>query len=147
MNTYKLSNFLLIFTVLFSSAIMAQEENKDETKSSYYEQRARQDAAFEQSYKAESETEEQAFWNEQHDYENELKKKDKKAYKAYMKGKKDAYAEHEAHCDSHCHHSDHYHSQASFYYYSNNSYSRKPQYHTTINTGIRVRTPGIEISF
>lgn len=59
-----------------------KEEAKIESKSSYYEKRAKEDAKFEQNYTAETKKEERKFWKEQKAYEKDLKKKDKEAYKA-----------------------------------------------------------------
>jgi hypothetical protein len=116
-------------------------------KRSYYQKRAEEDAKYEQQFSAGTKAEEEAFWEEQKDYEDDLKRKDKKAYRAYMKGKKAAYAEHYGHCDHHCHHSDHYYHHASFYYYRYNGhyYERSPSSRSTIGTNVRVGTPSVRL--
>jgi hypothetical protein len=143
----KESQFLSLAILLFSfvGSVAQEVESAEGEKLTYYEQRAREDAQFEQSRELAEEDEEE-FWESQKDYEGQLKKRDKKAYKAYMKGKRDAYAEHREHCNDHCHHSDHYHSHASFYYYRNepyryNGYSGR----TTINTGVGISAPSVRI--
>lgn len=139
--------FLSLVSLLFISAgVVAQEEETIENeKLSYYEQRAIEDAKYEQTQQLD-EDEEEEFWEGQKVYERKLKKRDKRAYKAYLKGKRDAYAEHREHCNSHCHHSGHYHSQASFYYYNNANYGeRRPHHRTTVRTAIGVRMPSVRI--
>ena len=135
-----------IFALGFSTSILAQEnekKNATDDKLSYYEQRAREDAVYEQSLTMQNEGDEEDFWKDQKRYEKDLKHRDKEAYKAYMKGKQDAYAEHEAHCDHHCHHSEHYHHQATFYY----SYHRYdyPSRRAAIGTGVRVSAPSVKL--
>ncbi|GGW21829.1 hypothetical protein GCM10007383_00590 [Arenibacter certesii] len=129
-----------------SVGLFAQEKKSIENKEiSYYEQRAIEDARYEQTQNLDEDAEEE-FWEDQKEYERDLKKRDKKAYKAYLKGKNDAYAQHRKHCDSHCHHSRHYHTQTSFYYYNNTNYgNRRPYNRTTISTGIGVRMPSVRI--
>ncbi len=136
-------NFLSLLSLLFITVgAFAQEKDTDEKDSpSYYEQRGMEDAEYEQSLQL-AEAEEEEFWEEQKAYERKLKKRNRKAYKAYLKGKRDAYAEHRQHCNAHCHHSSHYHSNASFYYYHNAHYRpHRPYRGTTIRTGVGVRMP------
>ena len=134
---------ILLFSFVGS---MAQEVTSTEQENlTYYEQRAKEDAQFEQSQQL-AEDEEEEFWESQKEYEAQLKKRDKKAYKAYMKGKRDAYAEHRSHCDDHCRHSDHYHTHASFYYYHNEPYRyRSYPRGTTIRTGVGISVPSVGI--
>ncbi|MFV9550166.1 hypothetical protein [Algibacter sp. PT7-4] len=149
MKTIKTSIFILAIGLSFT--INAQDtEVKSETKidkKSYYEKRAAEDAKYEQQFKAESEKESKAFWNEQKAYEKDLKKKDRQAYKAYMKGKRDAYAEHYNHCNSHCHHEHSYYNHAAYYYYryDNYYYNRYPRRSTSINTNVRLNTPRVRV--
>lgn len=137
--------FLMAFLLLNGLYAIAQETN-DEKKLSYYEQRAREDAKFEQTLEM-AEDEEEDFWQEQKVYEKDLKKRDKQAYKAYMKGKRDAYAEHAKICNEHCHHSHDYHSHVTFYYYREYPSYRPYQYNTRVNAGVRVNTPSVRIGF
>ena len=111
---------LLLFAIftLISNFGFSQEnklETKKETKASYYEGRGKEDAAFEQSLKSESKQEEKEFWENQKEYEQDLKRNDRKAYRAYMRGKRDAYAEHHEYCGYSCHHSDHYYNHCRLY--------------------------------
>ncbi len=132
--------------LFFSMGINAQNSEMTEAeKLSYYEQRAKEDATYEQSFTADDPEDEEDFWEDQKTYERNLKKRDKKAYKAYMKGKRAAYAEHEAHCDNHCHHSEHYHYHASFYYHDHNNYYRSYPSRTTIGAGVRIGAPRVRI--
>lgn len=101
----RIKNILTLVTLCASYVLLAQEAQiSDSTKldkKTYYEQRALEDAKFEQQFTAKSKEEEKAFWKEQKQYEKELKKRDREAYHAYMEGKRDAYREHYAHCDHH----------------------------------------------
>ncbi|MCM4166407.1 hypothetical protein KCTC52924_03340 [Arenibacter antarcticus] len=140
-------HFSTLVSLLFISVgaiAQAEKANKIENRS-YYEQRAIEDAKYEQTQQLDKDAEED-FWEDQKEYDRKLKKRDKKAYKAYLKGKRDAYSEHRQHCDSHCHHSQHYHSYASFYYYNNAHYgNHRPHNRTTIRTGVGVRMPSVRI--
>lgn len=133
----------LVFTVTYVELHAQDAASSKEDKLSYYEQRAKEDAQYEQSLVMESDDDEADFWEDRKQYEKDLKKRDRKAYKAYMKGKRDAYAEHAKYCDSHCHHSDHYHHHAHFYY----SYHRYdyPRRRSSINTGVRIATPSVRV--
>ncbi|TDQ32535.1 hypothetical protein [Zeaxanthinibacter enoshimensis] len=134
--------FILIFAGYQSTAV-AQEQT-EEDRLSYYEQRGREDAAYEQTLNTKEEADEADFWEDQEAYEKELKSRDSKAHRAYMRGKRDAYKEHYAHCDHHCHHGSHYYSHASFYYHGYyRSYDRPSR--TRINTGVRIGTPSVRI--
>ncbi|MFD1163914.1 hypothetical protein [Hwangdonia seohaensis] len=141
-------SIVLIAALSFSFAIQAQEaEVSNETKmdkKSYYQKRAQEDAKFEQEFSAKTEAEEEAFWKEQKAYEKDLKRRDRKAHKAYMKGKRDAYAEHYEHCNHHCHHSDYYYHHATVYYYRyDGHYSHRYPRRNTVTTRINVSTPRI----
>ncbi|HMB99537.1 MAG TPA: hypothetical protein VKN14_00715 [Flavobacteriaceae bacterium] len=143
---------IVIFIIAISISFLAQAQdfetsNKTQIdKQSYYKQRAEEDAKFEQQFNAETETDEKAFWKEQKNYERNLKRKDKKAYKAYMKGKRDAYASHYNHCNNHCHHSDYYYHHASFYYYRYDGYYHKryPR-RSLIKTRVSIGSPRVGI--
>ncbi|AIY12917.1 hypothetical protein [Cellulophaga baltica] len=126
--------FLAVFATL---GLQAQTEEKIAAKT-YYKQRALEDAKYEQEFTADDKITEEEFWDEQQAYEKDLKKRDRKAYRAYMKGKRDAYAEHYNHCDDHCHHSTHYYSHATYYYYGYNRNYYRPSNRTTIRTSVRV---------
>jgi hypothetical protein len=140
--------FILVLGVSFITK--AQEtKNPDEKtidKETYYQKRALEDAQYEQQFMAETKTEGETFWKDQKQYENDLKQSDKKAYRAYMKGKKDAYQSHYAHCNNHCNHSDYYYHHASFYYYryDGNYYERSPR-RNTMSIGTRVNTPSVSL--
>lgn len=143
---------LVLTTALgFSCLINAQdsENSKDSStdKKSYYQKRAEEDAKFEQGFIAKTEAEEERFWEEQKTYENDLRQRDKKAYKAYMKGKRDAYANHYEHCDGHCHHSEHFYHHASFHYhgYSGYYYERYPRGRSSVRTSINIGTPKVRV--
>lgn len=129
---------LILFCIPFLSA--AQENPAQVEKESYYEQRAREDAQYEQQLSL-NEEEARDFWEDQEQYEAELKNRDRKAYKAYMKGKRDAYAEHYRQCGNHCGHGPQYYSQAHFYY-SRYYYPRPSR---TWRTGIRTDLPDIRL--
>ncbi|MEC7262615.1 MAG: hypothetical protein VXW38_02675 [Bacteroidota bacterium] len=135
----------MILAFAVSASVSAQESNgqQEQDKLSYYEQRAKEDAVYEQSLATNNEEDEKDFWKDQKRYEKDLRKRDKEAYKAYMKGKSDAYAEHAEHCDDHCHHSREYYGHAHFYYtYYDYQYPRR----TYVGTGVRVSSPSVGIS-
>lgn len=149
MKTIKTLGFIILLSV--SILTHGQEsENPDKKaidKESYYQKRALEDAQYEQQFTAETKGEEETFWKDQKSYENDLKQKDRKAYRAYMKGKKDAYESHYNHCDSHCHHTDNYYHHAFFYYYRSDDgyyYERYPR-RNTISVGTRVSTPSVRL--
>jgi hypothetical protein len=112
---------------------------------SYYQQRAREDAQYEQQFRAGSKKEERAFWKEQKEYEKNLKSQDRRSYRVYIEAKNDAYAAHYHNCNATCHHSDYYYHNAGYYYYE----YRQPRYNkatrATINTNIGVSTPSVRL--
>ena len=147
MKKLRISTGILFFILFWSPGLFAQntEEPSPENKSSYYENRAREDAAFEQRFKAESAEEENEFWEEQQAYEKNLKKRDRKAYRAYMRGKRAAYREHIQYCNAHCHHSAFYYEHASFYYHGYYGYGRRYPASHGVRARVRLGTPAIRI--
>ncbi|WP_445733808.1 hypothetical protein [Mariniflexile sp.] len=149
MKLIKTLGFILAVGVSFLSNAQESENSNKKVidKESYYQKRALEDAQYEQQFKAESKAEEETFWKDQKAYENNLKQEDRKAYKAYMQGKKDAYANHYEHCNNHCHHNDYYYHHASFYYYRYDGYyyERYPRNRNTISTNVRVSTPSVRL--
>jgi hypothetical protein len=88
---------------------------------------------------------EEHTFEEQKQYEKELKKNDRRAHRAYLQGKKRVMPHHN-YCDSHCHHSEYWYQHAGYYYYE----YREPRYEnrasrTTVNTQIGVRTPQVRL--
>jgi hypothetical protein len=120
--------------------------NTNQENISYYEQRGAEDAKYELQFKAKSKSDEQAFWHEQKQYEKELKKDNKRAYRAYVQSKEEAYAEHYHHCDDRCYHSDSFYQHAEFYYneYDRRNYERSPST-ISVNTQGGVRTPSVRL--
>lgn len=118
----------------------------NQEKLSYYEQRGAEDASYELKFKAKSKSDEESFWQEQEQYEKELKKDNRRAYRVYMQGKKDAYAEHHHHCDDHCYHSDSFYHHAGFYYYEydQRNYQRSPS-RTSVKTQVGLRVPSVRL--
>ncbi|PKQ45075.1 hypothetical protein [Confluentibacter flavum] len=143
----------MVFVIVLSFSFITNAQDNDISneatvdKKSYYQERAEEDAKYEQGFSSKNKAEEEKFWEEQKNYENDLKRKDKKAYKAYMKRKKAAYANHYEHCNHHCHHSDYYYHHASFYYYGYQGYyyERYPRHRTTMGTNVRVNTPSVRL--
>ncbi|MFV5686135.1 hypothetical protein ACM55I_11880 [Flavobacterium sp. GB2R13] len=146
-----------LFAILFLGTIatvQAQETrvesessiNSNPDKITYYQQRGSQDANYELTFKAKTKAEEKAFWKEQKAYEKDLRKKNRKAYQAYIASKQDVYTTHYSHCDAHCHHSDSFYGHAGFYYYEydQRNYQRTPS-NTSVNTQIGVRAPSIRL--
>ncbi len=135
---------VLILALGLVPTLHAQQQESEKDRLSYYEERAREDAKYEQSLSAKEEADEADFWKDQEEYEEELKRRDKSAYKAYMKGKRDAYKEHYSDCDHHCHHGAHYYSHATFYYHGYYRGYERPS-RTRIYTGVRIGTPSVRI--
>ena len=154
-NIMKLNKiYPLIVLLIFSFASFGQEDNSKTKKedidiATYYEQRAKQDAEFEQNFRAESKAEERKFWKQQKRYERELRRRDREAYHAYMQGKHDAYMEHHANCHANCYHGYYYRDHAHYYmygYYGNHFYyHRYPRNRSTIRTNVRVNSPRIRL--
>ena len=140
-------NLIPLLILVFTVGVKAQESDKNNVEAkSYYEQRAQQDAKYEQDFIADNVEKEESFWDDQKQYEKDLKKRDRKAYRAYMKGKRDAYAEHYSQCNTHCHHSDHYYSHATFYYNGYNRNYYRSSNSTSVRTNVQWNTPRIGVS-
>lgn len=138
-----IKTILALFFLGTIGTVQAQENNvQAETKITYYQQRGAEDAKFEMEFTAKTKAEEKAFWKEQKEYEKELKKKNRKGYRAYMARKKEAYTEHYYHCNEHCHHNNSFYNHAAFYYYQYDrpNYQRVPT-RTSVNTQIGVGVP------
>jgi len=143
----KATKAILVITLLFASAISyGQNQEKDSIigKEDYYKERAKEDAKFEQEFNSKSKSEDKSFWKDQRAYEKELKKKDEIAHKAYMQGKKDAYAAHNNHCDAHCNHGAYYKFHVSYYYHHDQSYERR-SYRRSNATTVVLKTPSIRL--
>jgi hypothetical protein len=145
---------LLIITISsFLPNVNAQEAKAShdaqvETKHSvsYYQERGAEDAQYELKFEAKTKSEEQVFWNEQKEYEKELKRNNRRAYRAYLQGKRDGYAAHYDHCDSHCHHSTYWYQHADYYYYGYG----QPRYEnrssrSSVDTQIGVSAPSVRL--
>jgi hypothetical protein len=156
MKTIK-SLLILLFSGTIATVHAQEASVKSETnintnldKITYYQQRGSEDANYELTFKAKTKTEEKAFWKEQKEYEKELKKKNRKAYRAYIASKEDVYTTHHSHCDAHCHHSDSFYGHAGFYYYEydqrnhQRNYQRRPS-NTSVNPQIGVRAPSVRL--
>ncbi|MFT7396542.1 MAG: hypothetical protein ACI96G_001298 [Flavobacterium sp.] len=151
MKTFKATLILLIFS--FAPHMNAQQPGPSdqvelETKNSvsYYQRRGLEDAQHEQELEVKSKVEEHTFWEEQKQYEKELKENDRRAHRAYLQGKKEGYAAHHNYCDRHCHHSEFWYEHAGYYYYE----YREKQYEnrasrTTVNTQIGVSAPQLRL--
>lgn len=129
-----------------SKSVDDLKKQSEPDTATYYEQRAYEDAKYEQEFNAKNEREDKSFWKEQKKYEKQLKKNNKIAYRAYIQGKKDAYAEHHQHCN-HNHHSDYFYTNTQFYYYeyeNRRNYDNRP-YRPVISTPVRVSTPRIRL--
>jgi hypothetical protein len=91
---------------------------------SYYQQRAREDAQYEQQFRAGSKKRRTSFLEGTKEYEKNLKSQDRRSYRVYIEAKNDAYAAHYHNCNATCHHSDYYYHNAGYYYYE----YRQPRY-------------------
>jgi hypothetical protein len=153
MKTIKTISAILFFGALANlnaqEAKLSEETevNTNQEKLSYYEKRGAEDANYEVQFKAESKRGEASFWNEQENYERELKEGNRRAYRAYMQGKKEAYAEHHHDCDGHHYHSDSFYQHAGFYYYEydRRNYERSPRRSSSVDTQIGVSAPSVRL--
>lgn len=120
--------------------------NSDQDYTTYYQQRGAEDARYELEFQAKSKNDERAFWQEQKQYEKELKKENKHAYSVYIQSKEEAYANHYHHCNNQCYHSDAFYQHAEFYYseYDRRDYERNPST-ISVNTRVGVRTPSVRL--
>jgi V8-like Glu-specific endopeptidase len=133
--------------MIFAQSTEASNVSKQD-KTSYYEMRAKEDAKYEQQLRTDSKEEDEDFWKEQKDYEKELKRRDRVAYRAYMRGKKDTYKAHYHNCDHHCLHSDRYYQYATFYYYGYHDhyyYQQNPR-SSNVNARVSVGIPKVRLS-
>lgn len=140
--------FGIIGTANAQEARVKSEARIDTNQNSigYYERRGAEDARFELEFKTKSKADEKAFWKEQKEYEKNLKKQNKKAYRVYIASKQDAYTEHHHHCDAYCYHSDSFYQHAGYYYYGydQHNYQASPR-SASVNTQIRVNTPSVRL--
>ena len=145
---------IIVFLFLGTLAINAQnasvksktDVNVTTDKMSYYQKRGAEDAQFEIAFTAKTKEEEKSFWKEQKAYEKALKQKDKKAYRAYLASKKEAYSQHYYHCDGYCHHDAAFYTYAGYYYYGYERPSYQRSYSpNTVNTKISVGTPSLRL--
>lgn len=81
----------------------------------FFEDKAWQDATFEQGLHWSNAEDELDFWKDQRKFEERLMKSDRAAYLAYLSQKKEAYLQHRESCDKSCEHGDFYYLQASYY--------------------------------
>jgi hypothetical protein len=152
-----MKNLKTIFAIVFFAIVAnvnAQQArvrseiriNSNQQNIAYYQQRGAEDARYELQFKANSKSDERAFWQEQKQFEKELKKDNKRAYRVYIQSKEEVYANHYHHCDNHCHHSDAFYQHAEFYYseYDRRNYQRNPST-ISVNTQIGVRTPRVRL--
>ncbi len=107
---------LLALLLLLHAGIFSQELQRKVMDMAAFEQLAKTDAQYEQSLQSLNGTDEADFWTDQKNFEKALKKRNYTAYQGYLKGKRDAYLEHELHCSTHCKHDAQYYLQAAFYY-------------------------------
>ena len=141
-----------IMTLLFAFTMVASataqegknEMGQEQESLSYYEQRAKEDALYEQSLAMGNKEDEKDFWKDQKRYEKDLRKRNKEAYRAYMKGKSDAYSEHAAFCGQHCRHSEYYYQQAQFY--DSHSAYHYPRSNVAVRSNVRVTSPRVGFS-
>lgn len=143
----------ILLVLFFLGAIATVNAQKAEAsintnidKITYYQQRGSEDANYELTFKAKTKAEEKVFWKELEAYEKDLKKKNRKAFRAYIASKQDVYTTHHSNCDAHCHHSDSFYGHAGFYYYKydQRNYQRAP-INTSVNTQIGVRAPSVRL--
>ncbi|GLU42939.1 hypothetical protein [Allomuricauda sp. NBRC 101325] len=105
-----------LFMVLFVSVLAFQTSAQEkEVDVSFFKEKAKIDAHYEQSFIALNEEDEIDFWNDQLQYESDLKQWSSTAYHVYLKEKSYAYSEYAKKCDKNCKHGKHYMQHAIFY--------------------------------
>ncbi|MHA7865428.1 hypothetical protein [Flagellimonas marinaquae] len=123
------------FTLGLATASMAQHNGL-----SFYQGLARKDALREQTIAFSNIEDEKDFWNDQIQFENDLKIQNLRAYQVYMNEKRVAYSNHAEECKNGCTHSDLYYQQAGFYYtYSDDTILTKE----VVGTVVQVASPRI----
>jgi hypothetical protein len=93
----------------------AQEGRPSESRLAVFEQRAMEDALYEQYMQWQTEEDELDYWTDQLNYERKLQKDYSHGYRVYISSKRDAYMKHQPECDAQCLHGDYYQLQAAFY--------------------------------
>ncbi|WP_185782385.1 hypothetical protein [Croceivirga lutea] len=132
--------WLLSFVFLITFSLNAQDVSI--ASSIYFQNRAKEDAAYEQSVKFKDTSDEEDFWKDQKGYEKDLKKKNKEAYLVYMKSKKEAYAKHSKHCSDACEHNKNFYSHTySYQSYERTYYPRR----LVMGAQLRVDTPKLSL--
>lgn len=106
---------LLMLMLLAGLMTVRAQEHNHQASLEFFEDKARQDAAYEQGLHWNNAEDELDFWKDQRRFEEQLMKVDRPAFIAYLQNKKAAYLEHRESCDSSCEHGDFYYLQASYY--------------------------------
>lgn len=98
------------------SLVAAQQLAVKDHHLSLYEDRARQDAAYEQQIQWQTEEDEVDYWTDQRNFEKALQNSYAEGFQVYINSKRAAYMEHQRTCGDQCHHGDYYQLQASYYF-------------------------------
>ncbi|MFN3138036.1 MAG: hypothetical protein ACE37L_10140 [Allomuricauda sp.] len=123
------------FTLGLATIGTAQNSNL-----SFYKELAQKDALREQTIAFSNIEDEKDFWNDQIQFENDLRVQNVAAYQVYMNEKRVAYSNHAEECKNGCTHSDLYYQQAGFYFtYSDDTILTKE----AVGTVVQVASPRI----
>ena len=123
------------FTLGLATASIAQHNGL-----SFYQELARKDALREQTIAFSNIEDEKDFWNDQIQFENDLRVQNVPAYQVYMNEKRMAYSKHAEKGKNDCTHSDFYYKQAGFYFtYSDDTILTKE----AVGTVVQVASPRI----
>ena len=106
---------LLILFFILPASLLAQQSHSMESRLAFLEQKAVEDAAYEQAVSWQNEEDEVDFWTDQRNFERQLELDDRQGYQVYLNSKRTAYENHLARCDKGCDHGDYYQLQSAFY--------------------------------
>ncbi|SDQ20564.1 hypothetical protein [Flagellimonas zhangzhouensis] len=137
-------NYKTLVMVLFVSVLAYQTSAQEkQVDVSFFKEKAKIDAHYEQSFIPLNEEDEIDFWNDQLQYESDLKQWDSNAYHVYLKEKSYAYSEYAKKCNQNCKHSEHYMQHAIFYIKYYEYYY--PRESSAMISEVRVETSGLEV--
>lgn len=107
---------LLLGCFIIPVIATSQEGLLPESRLAFFEQKAMEDALYEQAMHWQTEEDELDYWTDQRNYEKALQQNQHHGYQVYIFSKRDAYRKHQESCDPLCGHGDYYQLQAAFYF-------------------------------
>ena len=124
-----------LFVLCWPLVAVAEQAYPSESHLAFYEQKALEDAAYEQMVTWNSEEDELDYWQDQRNFEEALHESNLRGYQVYLNTKRKVYMAHWAACGTQCQHGDYFQLQAA-YYLQNGRQEILPQSESTaLNTG------------